>query len=220
MPMREFSKAKIHIMDGDRKGSFIEVLFNPSEYSLETANNYRETNTPGLQGPITQFLNGLAGRLTMELYFDTYTDGGGSDVTEKTDQIGDLMGVESHGPPKVEFRWGWLAFSGVVEKVTQRFIMFLPDGTPVRARLSVTFKGVKALSEQLKDPRRNSSDKTKRRTLTADSSIWLIAAKEYGDPRYWRLIARQNRVDDPRAIRPGTALVVPPLDSGRPGGAE
>ena len=214
-----YEKAKICIMDGESQGTEIEVLFNPSEYSLETANNYDETKTPGLQEPITQFLAGLAGRLTMDLYFDTYTDGGGSDVTEKTDKIGDLMGVDTHGPPKVEFRWGWMAFCGVVEKLTQRFTMFLPDGTPVRAKLTVTFKGVKALSEQLKSPRRNSSDKTKRRTLTADSSIWLMAAREYGDPRYWRLIAHRNGVDDPGAIRPGTALVVPPLDTKPPGGA-
>ncbi len=213
------AKAKICIKDGPRKGTEIEVLFNPSEYSLETANNFNDTKTPGLDKPITQFLNGLAGRLTMELYFDTYTDGGGSDVTRKTDEIGKLLGIEEHAPPEVEFRWGRMAFCGVVEKLTQRFTMFLPDGVPVRAKLSVTFKGVKALSEQLKDPRRNSSDKTKRRTLTADSSIWLIAAKEYGDPRCWRLIARQNRVDDPGAIRPGTALVVPPLDTKRPGEA-
>jgi len=217
--VRGLAKAKICIMDGPRKGTKIEVLFNPSEYSLETANNFKDTNTPGLDKPITQFLNGLAGRLTMELYFDTYTDGGGSDVTKKTDEIGKLMGIEEHAPPKVEFRWGWMAFCGVVEKLTQRFTMFLPDGVPVRAKLTVTFKGVKALSEQLKDPPRNSSDKTKRRTLTADSSIWLIAAKEYGDPRYWRLIANQNRIDDPGAIRPGTALVVPPLDTKQPGGS-
>lgn len=217
--MPEFAKAKICIMDGPRQGTKIEVLFNPSEYSLELANNFKDTPVGGLDRPITQFLNGLAGTLTMDLYFDTYTDGGGSDVTEKTDEVSKLLGIEDHAPPEVEFRWGSMAFCGVVQKVSQRFTMFLPDGVPVRAKLSVTFKGVKALSEQLKDPRRNSSDKTKRRTLTADSSIWLIAAKEYGDPRYWRLIAHRNRVDDPAAIRPGTALVVPPLDSKLPRGA-
>jgi nucleoid-associated protein YgaU len=214
-----FAKAKICIMDGPRKGKEIEVLFNPSEYSLEGANNFRDTNTPGLDKPITQFLNGLAGSLTMELYFDTYTDGGGSNVTEKTDEIAMLLGIEEHAPPKVEFRWGGVTFCGVVEKVSQRFTMFLPDGVPVRAKLNVTFKGIKALAEQLRDPRRNSSDKTKRRVLTADSSIWLVAAREYGDPRYWRLIARQNGVDDPAAIRPGTPLIVPPLDAKLPGGA-
>lgn len=217
--MPELAKAKICILDGPRQGSEIEVLFNPSDYSLEIANNYQETKVAGLDKGLMQFVNGLAGTLTMDLYFDTYTDGGGSDVTEKTDEVAKLMGVQGHAPPKVEFRWGTMAFQAVVERLGQNFTMFRADGVPVRAKLSITFKGVKTLSEQLKDPRRNSSDKTKRRTLTADSSIWLVAAKEYGDPRYWRLIARQNRIDDPTAIRPGAVLVVPPLDIKRSGRA-
>jgi nucleoid-associated protein YgaU len=215
---KELAKAEIVIMKGPRKGTPIKVLFNPSEYSLQMGNNYEDTNTAGLEKPLTQFVNGQARTLTMDLYFDTYTDGGGSDVTKKTNEVAQLLGIDGHEPPEVEFRWGEFAFYAVVERLTQQFTMFLPDGVPVRAKLSVTFKGLKSLSEQLKDPRRNSSDKTKRRTLTADSSIWLIAANEYGDPRYWRLIAHRNRVDDPGAIRPGTALVVPPLDAKRGAG--
>ena len=46
----------------------------------------------------------------------------------------------------------------------------------------------------------------------AHDSIWLMAAREYGAPKYWRLIARENRIDDPRAIEPGVVLVLPPLE--------
>jgi hypothetical protein len=210
----EFARAKIHILEGSRSGTEIEVLFNPAEYSLEVSNNFQESAAAGLDSTLLQFVNGVAGTLTMELYFDTYTDGGGSDVTVKTDQIAKLMDVDSaiHAPPKVEFKWGSVAFRAVVEKLSQKFVMFRSDGVPVRARLNVTFKGHKALSEQLQDPRRLSADKTKRRVLSAASSVWLIANQEYRDPRGWRLIARENRIDDPRAIRPGAVLVVPPLD--------
>lgn len=208
------AKAKIHILEGSRKGTHIEVLFNPSEYSLEVSNNFKESAAAGLDSTLLQFVNGVAGTLTMDLYFDTYTDGGGSDVTVKTDQIAQLMHVDSktHAPPKVEFRWGSVVFRAVVERLSQKFLMFLADGRPVRARLTVTFRGQKALAEQLRDPRRLSADKTKRRVLTADSSVWLIANQEYRDPRCWRLIARENRIDDPGALRPGTVLIVPPFD--------
>lgn len=212
--MLPYAKAKIHILDGSRGGSEIEVLFNPAEYSLEVSNNFKESAPAGLDSSLLQFVNGVAGTLTMELYFDTYTDDGGSDVTVKTDQIARLMHVDSetHAPPTVEFRWGSVSFRAVIEKLSQRFVMFRSDGVPVRARLNVTFRGHKALAEQLRNPRRNSADKTKRRVLSADSSVWLIANQEYRDPRCWRLIARENWIDDPSAIRPGTVLVVPPLD--------
>jgi hypothetical protein len=216
-----FAKAKIHILEGSRSGAEIEVLFNPAEYSLDVTNNFKESAAAGLDSSLLQFVNGIAGTLSMELYFDTYTDGGGSDVTAKTDQIAQLMRVDSaiHAPPKVEFRWGSVSFRAVVEKLSQRFVMFRADGVPVRARLNVTFRGHKALAEQLRNPRRNSADKTKRRILSAGSSVWLIANQEYRDPRNWRLIARENRIDDPSAVRPGTVLVVPPLDEKSGGSA-
>jgi hypothetical protein len=211
---QELAKAVVKVLDGDRAGDEIEVIFNPTEYNVEYSSSYQETAPPGLSNPILQFVNGNAQMLTMDLLFDTYTDGGGVDVSERTKEFTDMLSIDGsmHAPPRVEFTWGVFAFKAVVEKISQRFTMFLSDGTPVRAMLNVTFKQYRTIAEQLEDPRRNSADKTKRRVFEAHDSIWLMAAREYGEPRYWRLIARENRIDDPRAIVPGTVLVLPPLE--------
>src|SRR4029077_12161498 len=105
--------------------------------------------------------------LTMDLLFDTYTDGGGADVSVRTGAFANMLAIDSsfHAPPRVEFSWGSFAFKAVVEKLSQRFTMFRSDGIPVRATLNVTFKQFRSLAEQLEQPRRNSADKTKRRYL-------------------------------------------------------
>ena len=36
-----------------------------------------------------------------------------------------------------------------------------------------------------------------------------IAYRYYGDPRYWRLLARFNGIDDPLHVAPGRLLRVP-----------
>jgi hypothetical protein len=210
----ELAKARIQALEGDLKDEPVEVLFNPTEYSFEISNNFQASVPPGLNNPILQFVGGNSDTLSMELFFDTWTDGGRGDVTLLTGKLAALLRIDgkTHAPPRVEFRWGVIVFKAVIEKLSQRFTMFLSDGTPVRATLSVTFKQYKPLAEQLTDPRRNSADKTKRRIVTADDSIWLLAHREYGDVRDWRAIAIRNGIDDPRVIRPGTALVVPPLD--------
>lgn len=211
---QQLAKATIQVLDGRNKGNAVEVLFNPAEYSLEISNNFQASAPPGLNNPILQFVNGNSDTLTMDLYFDTWTDLGRADVSELTGRFAALLRIDGdlHAPPRVEFRWGMLAFKAVIEKLSQRFTMFLSDGTPVRATLNVAFKQYKPLAEQLADPRRNSADKTKRRIVAAGDSIWLLAHREYGDARDWRAIARRNRLDDPRSIPIGAALVVPPLD--------
>ena len=218
---QQLVKAKIKVLEGRNANDEITVHFNPTEYAVEYGVSYQETAIPGLSNPILQFVNGSAEMLTMDLLFDTYTDGGGRDVSEDTRKFTGLVGIDAdtHAPPRVEFIWGGPPFKAVVEKISQRFTMFQGDGKPVRATLSVTFKQYKSISEQLDNPRRNSSDKTKHRVLgkvegfrPTAATLWQLAAEEYGEARFWRLIAQFNRIEDPRTLEQGETVLVPPLE--------
>lgn len=214
-------KAMIKVLEGRNKDAEVEVHFNPTEYAVEYGASYQETPVPGLSNPILQFVNGAAQGLSMDLLFDTYTDGDSADVSEVTRRFTDLIGIDAdtHAPPRVEFTWGGFSFRAVIEKISQRFTMFVGDGTPVRATLSVTFKQYRTVAEQLEDPRRNSADKSKHRVLgkvegfrPTPKTLWQLSAEEYGEPRFWRQIARANGIEDPRTLRPGDAVLVPPLE--------
>ena len=207
-------KAVIKILEGSNKGNEVPVLFNPSEYSLEISNSFEEKSLPGLSNPVVQFVNGQAQALSMELLFDTWTDGANEDVSKKTNEFVQMLAIDSdlHAPPPVEFKWGSFAFKAYIEKISQRFTMFNSDGSPVRATLNVSFKQYRPLPEQLAKTKLLSSDKTKRRVLTADDSLWAIAAREYGETKYWRHIAAHNRIANPRLLQPGVVIQLPPLE--------
>lgn len=211
---QQLKKAVVKILAGDNKGQEVPVLFNPSEYSLEISNSFEEKSLPGLSNPVVQFVNGQAQTLSMELLFDTWTDGQNEDVSKKTNEFTQMLAIDGglHAPPPVEFKWGSFSFKAYIEKISQRFTMFNEDGSPVRATLNVSFKQYRPLNEQLNNPRLNSTDKTKRRVLTADESLWAIAAREYGETKYWRQIAAHNRIANPRRLRAGTIILLPPLE--------
>ncbi|MCL7412014.1 MAG: LysM peptidoglycan-binding domain-containing protein [ANME-2 cluster archaeon] len=195
-----------------KKKDVIPVCFNPADYSLDKSNQYQDTSIPGLQSPVTQFVSGGAQTLTLELFFDTYEKQ--KDVREYTKKIDALVNIDPdiHAPPVCKFVWGGLEFKAVVEKVTKKFTMFLSDGIPVRATLNLTFKEYKTVEEQLQEIRRQSSDRTKVRTVHEGDSLWSIAAVEYGDQGEWRHIARANKIVNPRILLPGTLLEIPPLE--------
>ena len=208
---QQLEKAQIKALAGGVKDAGpIDVLFNPAEYTHEISNNFQETSLPGLSNPILQFVNGQTQVLSMELLFDQWTDRSGPNVTERVKRLADLLAIDPqlHAPPPVEFSWGTFSFKAVIESLSQRFTMFDADGTPVRATVSVSFKQYRPLSEQLENPRLESSDKTKVREL--DGGLWALANAEYGNPNAWRLIARENRIPNPRLVPQGTSLVVPP----------
>lgn len=209
-------KARIQALDhlGNPLGNPVEVLFNPPDYTMEESNQFHSTSLPGLSTPILQFVSGNTQTLTMDLFFDTYTYKKSQDVRDYTRQITSLMEIDAdlHAPPVCKFTWGRLEFKAVLERVRKQFTMFLDSGIPVRATLSVTFKEYRTIAEQLQNPARQSSDRTKRRVIQQGDTLSLIAYREYRDPARWRPIADANGIDNPRLLEVGMEIVIPPLE--------
>ncbi len=75
----------------------------------------------------------------------------------------------THAPPVLLFSWASLTFTCVLAKATQRFIMFLPDGSPVRARLQVSFHEFRNVDLEAKE--------IKRETPISRSATWFRRAR-------------------------------------------
>ena len=194
------------------------VLFNPEEYTFSRDNNYAQMAVPGLRGPLLQFVHGNMQTLEMELLLDTheahpgYNDAG-DDVRILTDQVVGLLDIDpsTHAPPVVLFSWGTVTFTCVLARATQRFILFRPDGVPVRARLQVTFNEYLNAELEAKETKRQTADYTHRYTVSQGETLSAIAAGVYQDPRLWRPIALANALDDPADLAVGLELTIPRL---------
>ncbi len=208
---------KAYFTRKDNPALKVPFLFNPKELGIEKSNQFAEVNIPGLSAPILQFVRGNARTVTMDLLFDTYEKG--SDVREFTDQITGwedgkqkgLMDIDSelHAPPVCIFIWGAFTFQCIIERVSKRFTMFLPEGIPVRATLNVSLKEYQEVDLQVRKIDFHSADLRKRRTVIEGDSLWSIAAREYGSADDWRLIADENGLDNPRLLVPGQELILP-----------
>jgi LysM repeat protein len=189
----------------------IPVLFNPTQYTLNQDNTLVEPPVPGLAAPVPQYVRGNGRTLQMELFFDTYEQRG--DVRRYTDRIYGLLNIRGplHRPPICTFTWGSFSFTCVVESVGGNFTLFLPDGTPARAKLSVSFKEFVEVETLVRTPPTESADHAKTYLVRRGDTLSSIAAAEYGDPALWRPIAQANRMANPRLLPPGTRLSIPAL---------
>jgi hypothetical protein len=207
--MATLEKAKLMNVD---KGTSQDVLFNPKEYSVQKSVQWEPHKAPGLDTPEQEFTSGNPAVLSVELFFDTYEEK--KDVRKAhTDPIMALALVDpdKHRPPLVMFSWGGFQFKGVVESLTLRYTMFLPDGKPCRATANLSVKEAQTAKEQLEKNPRNSPDHTKRRTVKMGETLALISHEEYDDPAEWRRIADANGISDPKDVKPGTVLTLPPI---------
>ena len=195
----------------EHTGQVIPALFNPEEYTLNKDNNFASQSIPGLSGPILQFVNGNQRTLDMELFFDTTANR--TDVREFTNKVTDLLKVDSelHAPPVLLVTWGSLSLRCVLARVSQKFVQFLEDGRPVRARLTVSFNEFLDAEREAKEVNRQTADFTKVHITGAGETLEGIAARYYQNPFVWRAIAIANDIDEPLELEPGIELQIPSL---------
>jgi LysM repeat protein len=206
--------AKIQITV-EHTGESFKVLFNPEEYTINKDNNFASQAIPGLSGPLLQFVHGNMRTLEMELFFDTYdTDSlPKRDVREETNRVVKLTAIDPalHAPPILRIAWASLQFRCVLARVSQKFIMFADEGTPVRARLTVTFNEFIDAEREAKEVGRQTANFSKVHQVSEGETLSTIAAKHYDDPKVWRPIAVMNDLVDPRSLFPGQSLRIPAL---------
>lgn len=113
------------------------------------------------------------------------------------------------GPPLGNQRRN--GFRCIVESIKQKFTLFSPEGIPLRATLTVSLREYKRLRDQLLELHLSSPDRTHVHPLQEGEVLARVAHRYYDRPSDWRPIAEHNRIDDPRRLRAGVFLTVPPL---------
>jgi hypothetical protein len=203
-----FAKARITV---EYTGAAIDVMFNPEEYTLNQDNTFASQTVPGLSSPLLQFVHGNLRSLDMELFFDTYEQQ--RDVRQETQKVVSLLDIDPtlHAPPVLLVSWASLQFRCVLVKASQKFVLFLPDGRPVRARISVSFNEFIDATQEAEAIKRQTSNFSKVHVVVAGETLSAIAAGYYDDPTNWRPIAIENGIDDPRFLAAGLSLLIPPL---------
>ena len=162
--MAELSKAKFKVFKQDGSFEQIAVQFNPNSLSFEKPVHTADIAIPGLDSPLKQFVRGGAETASVELFFDTTergTGAGATSVTTLTDAFYGLVKIDpkTHAVPVCSFIWGEkfpgdqlperygnqrrTEFSCVVTNVKQDFKFFSPQGTPLRAVLTLKLERVR-----------------------------------------------------------------------------
>jgi Contractile injection system tube protein/LysM domain len=205
--------------DRGRLPTSFEVQFNPQTLRFSKGSQIAEIAIYGLDSPLLQYVRGQTETLTVELFFDSTEGGmgeGASDVRGNPDLFYALVKQQSelHAPPRVIFRWGRaFAFKGVVERFERGFELFAPDGTPLRATISLTLKEFRTLEEQIKAVNPRSPDRTRSVVVRQGDTLHGLAAGFYDEPRAWRAIAARNRIEDPLRPPVGTVIELPAMSA-------
>src|SRR4029077_4546160 len=97
-----------------------------------------------------------------------------------------------------------------ISSIQQKFTLFMPNGTPVRATLTVAFEQVKDDAQLApQNPTSGGLGGERFWTVVEGDTLQWISYKVYCDATRCRLIADANNLPGVRHLQAGTMLIIP-----------
>jgi len=190
------------------------ALLNPTELAFSRKNLYQATQSAGASQPQQSFSGGEPDQVSLDLLLDgTGVVGEAGSIGPKLDELLALTKFQgdTHQPYYVHAYWGRFSFRGLLTQVDVTYKLFDRTGEPLRATAKLQFKEALSPEEVQAENKPASPDLYQTWLVTDGQTLDAIAAEVYGDPAYWRPLASANRLPNPRGLRAGQVLKVPPL---------
>jgi hypothetical protein len=222
----QVAKAKIYITDetGSKKGEQYTFMYNPETLTLNESAGWGWEKKNGDAAKSLTYSGRETSDFSVQLLVDTTRDmltppvKAGQDVRKHITFLLSLLENTDDNkgrPPFCCFDWGGTRLSvvGVVKSLNVTYTLFMPEGTPVRAKVDLVIMQIKSPKNNF-PPQNPTSRSEARKTYIVregDRLDW-IAYQEYGNSAHWRHIAETNGIDDPFNLRTGQVLKLTPLD--------
>ncbi|QRR00611.1 CIS tube protein [Dyadobacter sandarakinus] len=118
---------------------------------------------------------------------------------------------ESHRPPFIILNWGKLVFVGTLLEMNQNYTLFHSSGLPLRVDVNLKIQqfilpAAAAAAMSLLSP-----DLTRQREVKASDTLLNLCTTIYEEPDYYLEVARINGLTNFRKLKPGSALLFPPV---------
>lgn len=200
---------------GSEVGSYT-VKINPEKLSINRKIKLDSSNGGDTAGSISKFTGYDPDSLSMDLMLD----GTGvipeiDDVESEINSLGEVVydyNGDFHRPPYLIVKWDKLVFKCTLESFNVEYTLFKPDGAPLRAKVSLAFKGYKDAKKEAKKVKKSSPDLTHVKTVRVGDSLPLMCKEVYGDVGYYSLVAEANGLVNFRELEVGSKLYFPPLE--------
>lgn len=197
------------------------AMINPAEFTLDRAISYNTEPTLGQLGSDVKFSAIQPEKVKFNLVLDgtgvvpaATAAAAGKSVRQ---HLNDLLKVvykydsPRHEPSRVRLLWGSFIFYGRMESMSTQYTLFRPNGDPLRAKVTLGFLRFLSKNEEVLVSNRSSPDLSHSVEVRSGDTLPLLCQRIYGDGRYYLEVARFNRLNDFRRLRPGLRLHFPPL---------
>jgi hypothetical protein len=202
-----------------RAGEDFTIPVNPESYSQAYKVELKDKPAGGNQGSAPEYKFTSPEELKLEFTLDNTgtIEGNVYDGTPVPKQVEKLLATvykmqgEAHRPSILKIQWGsFFTFDCVLSSLDINYVLFKPNGEPLRAKVSASFKQYTEPQIRSRQENKKSPDLTRVIKVADGDTLPNLSYKSYGTPKYYPQVAYANKLMSIRTLRTGDDLVFPP----------
>src|ERR1044072_78207 len=202
-----------------RAGEDFTIPVNPESYSQAYKVELKDKPAGGNQGSAPEYKFTSPEELKLEFTLDNTgtIEGNVYDGTPVPKQVEKLLATvykmqgEAHRPSILKIQWGsFFTFDCVLSSLDINYVLFKPNGEPLRAKVSASFKQYTEPQIRTRQENKKSPDLTRVIKVADGDTLPNLSYKSYGTPKYYPQVAYANKLMSIRTLRTGDDLVFPP----------
>jgi len=203
-------------------GTPFEASINPEQIQVTRGVSYNnEDNGTNTAGNTPKFNGYEDDQVSFDLYFDGTGIASSTpnkekiDVAQKIDELHEVIydykgGI--HRPNYTKLSWGSFKFNCTLKSISTTYTLFKRDGTPLRAKVSLSFIGYIDPGKKESQAFKQSPDMTHVKTVRIGDTLPQMCKDVYGEIDYFQQVASINGLVNFRNLEVGSKLYFPPLE--------
>lgn len=193
------------------------VMINPETIKWQRSIEYNEQQAPNTSAPSQKYKSTPVEKLN----FDIVIDCTGIVDSKRVDMAQEISALESiiytyngkiHRPNFVKVQWGKsLVFKGVLKSMDASYTLFKPDGSPLRAKISLGFSEYISPQNVEELDGKESPDITHLVNVVDGNTLPQLCEKTWNDDTMYIQVAQYNNLNKFRNLKGGQKLIFPPI---------
>lgn len=201
-----------------------QATINPESYkhnySIQYTGTKNNKDAPvGKSGTVPKYSMADPEKIGFSITVDgtgVVPDAEGKTVAAQLEQLRKIVydyDGDEHEPTAVKIIWGkgLKAFFGRLTDMAVDYTLFHPDGTALRAKITMNFIEARTAAQEALEAKRRSPDLTHVVRVQSGDTLPILCYRIYKDAGKYLAIAAFNDLDSFRDLEPNTLLRFPPM---------
>jgi hypothetical protein len=193
------------------------LMMNPDSINWQRKIDYNDQQVPDSSTASQKYKSTPCEKITFSFVIDC-TGVVDPDRTNLATEINNLENIiftyngKIHRPNFVVLQWGKsLTFKGVLKSFDTNYTLFRPDGSPVRAKISLSFEQFISTTNVAKLENQQSPDISHYVNIKQGEHLPQLCQQIWGNPFKYIDVAKFNNLNKFRHIPRETSLIFPPI---------